>query len=252
MIIHSDEFVDIAVAVDGMMRVHLFRPSGPGRFPALVFFSEIYQVTGPIRRLAALLAGHGFLVAVPEVYHEYETAGSALAYDRAGTDRGNMLKAAKALAAFDADANACLDFVQTHPASNGFLGTIGMCLGGHLALRAALDSRVSATVCLYPTDLQGGILAEGRSGDTLERLEALQAECLFIWGRQDPHIPAEARGRIRARLDETNTCYEWLEFNAAHAFMRDEGPRYDPALTLRSLAAALALFQRQSADAAAI
>jgi hypothetical protein len=35
------------------------------------------------------LAGQGYLVAAPEVYHEFEKPGYVLAYDPAGTDRGN-------------------------------------------------------------------------------------------------------------------------------------------------------------------
>jgi carboxymethylenebutenolidase len=69
MIILGDEIEDIVTDMGGVMRMHLFRPAREGRFPALLFFSEIYQVTAPIRRIAAFLAGHGFLVAVPEVYH---------------------------------------------------------------------------------------------------------------------------------------------------------------------------------------
>ena len=65
-----------------------------------------------------------------------------------------------------------------------------------------------------------------------------------VWGRQDPHIPFEGRVIIRARLEAVGARYEWLEVNAAHAFMRDEGPRYDPPLALRALNAALALFER--------
>jgi len=49
-------------------------------------------VTGPIRRTAAMLAGHGYIVAIPEIYHEFEAAGTVLAYDQEGSDRGNALK----------------------------------------------------------------------------------------------------------------------------------------------------------------
>ena len=86
------------------MRLHIVRPAGPGRFPGVLFFSEIYQVTDPIRRLAAMVAGQGYLVAMPEVYHEYEPPGTVLRYDQAGTDRGNALKTTKTIAGFDADA----------------------------------------------------------------------------------------------------------------------------------------------------
>jgi carboxymethylenebutenolidase len=244
MILRSDETADIPVLPAGTMRVHLFRPAIPGRFPAVLFFSEIYQVTDPIRRLAALLAGQGYVVGVPEVYHEYEPLGTVLHYDQAGTDRGNTLKITKPMAAFDADAQAGRDFLRHHPACNGRLATLGVCLGGHLAYRAALDPSVSAVACFYATDIHSGTLGAGKADDSLARMDELKAEALFVWGRQDPHVPFAGREAIRARLEAVGARYEWHEVNAAHAFLRDEGPRYDPALFLQSMGWLLALFQR--------
>jgi carboxymethylenebutenolidase len=57
----------------------------------------------------------------------------------------------------------------------------------------------------------------------------LKAECLFVFGLQDLHVPFAGRQRIRDRLEAVSASYEWHEVNAAHAFLRDEGPRYDPA-----------------------
>ena len=245
MIIRSDETADIDVpGATGPMRLHLFRPAVPGRFPGIVFYSEIYQVTGPIRRLAALMAGQGYVVAVPEVYHEYEALGTVLNYDQAGTDRGNELKFAKPVAAFDADSKATLAFLRQHEACTGRLATMGVCLGGHLAYRAALDPSVSATACFYATDIHTGTLGAGKADDSLARMADLKAEALFIWGRQDPHVPFAGRQAIRDRLEAVGARYEWHEVNAAHAFLRDEGPRYDPALFLQAVGWALALFQR--------
>lgn len=244
MIIRSDEAEDVPVPGSGRMRVHLVRPALPGRHPGVLFFSEIFQVTEPIRRLAALVAGHGYIVGVPEVYHEYEPAGTVLRYDQAGTDRGNALKTTKAVAAFDADAKAGLGFLAGHAACSGRLATMGVCLGGHLAYRAALDPAVSAAACFYATDIHVGTLGAGKADDSLARMTDLKAETLFVWGRQDPHVPFAGRQTIRARLEEVGTRYEWHEVNAAHAFLRDEGPRYDPALALQAIGWALALFQR--------
>ena len=143
MILRSDETADLPTPT-GSMRTDVFRPVAAGRYPGLVLFSEIFQVTAPIRRTAALLAGHGFVVAVPEVYHELEPAGTVLAYDTAGADRGNAHKTTKELAGYDADARAVLDFLKTHPACTGDLGVFGMCLGGHLAFRAAMNPEVKA------------------------------------------------------------------------------------------------------------
>jgi len=64
------EHVDLKTP-DGPMRTHLFRPVGDGKFPGIVLYSEIYQMTAPIARTAAMIAGHGFLVAVPDVYHQF-------------------------------------------------------------------------------------------------------------------------------------------------------------------------------------
>ena len=183
-------------------------------------------------------------MAVPEVYHEYEAPGTALRYDPAGTDRGNALKVAKPVAAFDADAIAALDFLQHHPDCTGRLGTLGVCLGGHLAFRAALDPRVEAAALCYPTDIHSGTLGAGRCDDSLARVAGLRAEALFVFGRQDPHVPFAGRELIRARLEAAGARYEWHEVDGAHAFLRDEGPRYDPALFLRVVGWMLALFDR--------
>lgn len=244
MILRSDETQDVDVPDNGSMRMHLFRPAEPGRFPAVLLFSEIYQVTAPIRRLAAMIAGHGYVVGVPEVYHEYELAGTVLNYDAEGTDRGNALKFTKPVAAHDADARAGLTALQAHPACDGRLGTFGVCLGGHLAYRAALDPRVSAAACFYPTDIHSATLGEGGSDDSLKRMSDLKAETMFVWGRQDPHVPFAGREMIRARLQDVAAHYEWHEVNAQHAFLRDEGPRYDPALFLQSVTLTLDFYRR--------
>jgi carboxymethylenebutenolidase len=244
LIIRSDEIADIAVPGAGSMRLHLCRPAKPGRFPGLLLFSEIYQVTAPIRRLASFVAGLGYVVAVPEVYHEFEPAGTVLAYDQAGTDRGNALKVTKPIAAFDEDSKAALGFLQALEACTGKLGTMGVCLGGHLAYRAALDPRVSAAACFYATDIHSSTLGAGKSDDSLARMDALKAEALFMWGRQDPHVPFAGRELIRARLEAVGAVYEWHEVNAAHAFLRDEGPRYDPALFLQAMGMLNEFFRR--------
>ena len=244
MIIRSDETTDVMVDGGGPMRLHLFRPAVPGRFPGVLFFSEIYQVTDPIRRLAALVAGQGYLVGVPEVYHEYEPPGTVLRYDSSGTNRGNALKTTKPVAAFDADARAGLTALRTHQDCTGRLATMGVCLGGHLAYRAALQPSVTAAACFYPTDIHAGSLGTGKADDSLARMGDLKAEALFVFGRQDPHVPFAGRQAIRARLEEVGARYEWHEVNAAHAFLRDEGPRYDPALFLQAVGWMLALFER--------
>lgn len=244
MTIRENEHVDLATP-SGPMRTHVFRPQAPGRYPGILLYSEIFQVTGPIRRTAALLAGHGFVVAVPEIYHEFEPAGTVLAYDQAGADRGNTLKTTKELAGYDADARAALAFLQGHAACTGRLGAMGICIGGHLAFRAAMNPQVLATACFYATDIHKRGLGRGMNDDSLDRIPEIQGELLMLWGRQDPHVPLEGRLRIHAALSAAGSNFTWHEFNGAHAFMRDEGLRYDAELALQCHQLVLGLFRRK-------
>ena len=244
MTITDHEFVDLDTPT-GAMRTHVFRPVAEGRYPGILLFSEIFQVTGPIRRTAAMLAGNGFVVAVPEIYHEYEPAGTVLAYDSAGADRGNTLKTTKPLETYDADARAVLKFLATHSASTGKLGCMGICIGGHLAFRAAMNPEVLATTCFYATDIHKRSLGAGMNDNTLDRIAELHGEMLMIWGRQDPHVPLEGRLKIHAAMESAGAFFQWHEVNGAHAFLRDEGPRYNPVLAQQCHALALEMFKRR-------
>lgn len=244
MTLQEPDFLDLPTPT-GAMRVHRFLPK-EGNRPAVILYSEIYQMTGPISRLAARLACEGYEVLVPEVYHEYEAPGTVLSYDKEGTDRGNFLKFEKPVAAFDSDAKAIIDSVKDRPDYRWKgVGTIGFCLGGHLAFRAALDPRVSASACWYPTDIHSATLGKGKKDDTLARSGEIAAELLLIFGRQDPHVPAEGRRKIYDALTAKDRNFQWHEFNAAHAFARDEGPRYDEAATRLGWELTLELFKRK-------
>jgi carboxymethylenebutenolidase len=244
MIIKDNEVADLETPT-GTMRAHIFRPAAPGKYPGILMFSEIFQVTAPIRRTAAMLAGHGFVVACPEIYHELEPLGSVLAYDEEGTTRGNAHKITKELSSYDSDARAVLDYLKTLDYCTGRLGVMGICIGGHLAFRAAMNSDVLATTCFYATDIHKRGLGLGTNDNSLDRANEIKGELLHIWGRQDPHVPLEGRNLLKARLEEVGARFTWHEVNGQHAFMRDEGPRYDPALALQCWTLLLELFHRR-------
>ena len=42
------------------------------KFPGIIFYSDIFQLTGPMLRACVRLAGYGFVVAAPEIYHRIE------------------------------------------------------------------------------------------------------------------------------------------------------------------------------------
>jgi carboxymethylenebutenolidase len=229
----------------GPMRARVFEPAVTGRYPGLLLFSEIFQITSPIARTAAYLAGNGYIVIVPEIYHELVPAGTIIPYDQAGGERGNELKTTKEVSSYDADARAALDYLATHENCTGRLGTMGICTGGHLAFRAAMHPDVLAAVCFYATDVHNHALGKGLQDNSLQRAAEIEGELLMIWGRQDPHVPLDGRRLIQARLEEVGALYQWIEVNGQHAFLRDEGPRYDPALARLCYEFVFELFARR-------
>ncbi len=228
----------------GLMRVHTYTPVGDRRLPGLLLYPEIFQQTGPIARLSMQFASHGYLVLAPEIFHEHEPLGTVLGYDEEGKNKGNAYKKSTKLSTFDNDARVVIDALKAHPQCNGRIGTVGFCIGGHLAVRAALQPEIAACVAFYPTDLHSGTIGEGENADTLARVKDIRGELAIIWGRQDPHIPAEGRTKVHLALNESGIRLNWHEVNGEHAFMRDEGARYDAELARMTMTIALGLFHR--------
>ena len=243
----QDEQIDLHTST-GPMRTYIYRPVAPGKYPGIILFSEIFQQTGPIRRTAAFLAGHGFVVAVPEIFHELETPGTVIPYDQGGADRGNKDKISKTVASYDEDARAVIKHLIQYQHCNGKLGSMGICIGGHLSFRCAMNPEILSGVCFYATDIHKRSLGEGMNDNTLDRISEIKGELLMIWGRQDPHVPYEGRRLIQEALHQAGTIFTWQEFNGQHAFLRDEGPRYDPELAMTTLRMSVDLFRRKLGD----
>ncbi|KAI8907653.1 dienelactone hydrolase [Powellomyces hirtus] len=248
----KESYVDLPTSTTPM-RVFVIEPNLPSypnaKFPAVIVWSEIYQVTGPVSRFATQIASQGYIVCCPSVYHEFE-GPEPLAYDEKGTDRGNALKVEKELKAYDEDAKLVVDWLLNESARcSGRVGSTGMCLGGHLAFRTAFDPRVSAAVCFFPTDIHSETLGRNKRSNTLSLVSQgslSHAELLILLGKQDTHIPRAGRDLIRKTLEDADVVVSWCEYQAQHAFIRDTSSknRYDAALTAVCFQQMLELFHR--------
>lgn len=239
----TSEFVDIDA--DGSpMRLFVATPRGEGRYPGVVAFSDIFQLTGPMIRVCARLAGYGFVVAAPEIYHRLEPPGTAIPFDDEGRERGLRDASQTRVAEFDADARATLDFLGAHPrVAAGQLAAMGFCIGGHLAFRAAMQPDVKATTCFYGTGIHNGKLGLDEDAGSLARAGEIMGALLMCFGRQDPHVPAEGRDAVQRSLASAAGRARVKLYDGEHAFMRDEGPRYDPEATDEAFADMVALFR---------
>jgi carboxymethylenebutenolidase len=243
-VVVSREYVDIPVG-ELRMRTYLAVPRGGGRYPGIVFFSDIFQLTEPTLRWATRLAGHGFAVAAPEIYHRIEPPGTVLEFDDGGKERGQGDAEKTPVADFDTDILAAVSWLREQPFVDGAsLGAAGHCTGGHLAFRAALLPQVKATACWYATGVHDGKLGADADAGSLARAGEIRGSLLMVWGSADPHTPQDGRETIRAALEDAGTRFAWSVYPAAHAFGRDVGERYDPRATDAAFAETIALFER--------
>ena len=220
------------------IRAFVAEPEGAASRPALLFYSDIFQLTPPHLGLATRFAAHGYRVVAPEIYRGIEPPGVVLDFER---DRERALADSARVRVEDADADRdALIGALSARAERVFVA--GNCFGGHLAFRAAYDRRVTAVACFYPTTVHADRLGASEHVDTLTRAAELHAKLLLVWGARDPHIPAEGRARIEETLRRAGARFETHTFDAEHAFMRDEGPRFDPVATDAALAATFAFF----------
>ena len=239
----STEHVDLATGT-GLMRCFIARPQAPGCYPGIVFYSDIFQLSGPMLRACVRLAGHGFTVLAPEIYRRIEAPGSVIPFDDAGRTRGLEAALRTPVAHFDEDCRTALDHLAQHAAvAPGQLGAAGFCIGGHLAWRAAMQPDVKATVCFYGTGIHNGKLGLDDDAGSLQRAAEIRGRLLLVWGEFDPHIPAAGRAHIESSLRSCGVAFEQRVYPAEHAFMRDEGPRFDPQATDLAFAEALAFFR---------
>ena len=84
----TTEYVEIDVG-GSPMRMLVAAPKPEGVYPGVVFYSDIFQLTGPMLRASQRLAGYGFVVAAPEIYHRHEPAGTVIPFDDAGRTRAS-------------------------------------------------------------------------------------------------------------------------------------------------------------------
>jgi carboxymethylenebutenolidase len=225
-------------APGGPVRTYVAKPrDAREKLPVVIVYSDIFQLTPPHERMVRRIAGHGFLAVSPDLYSRIEPSGTGLDFDR---DRQRALddSAKVEIDWIDTERQALFDALRARDdVDPSNLNVCGFCFGGHLAVRSALSPEVKRAVSFYGTGLHDGKLGKASgTADTLRRAGEIQGQLLMVWGARDPHVPETGRRTIVESLSRAGVRFEFRMYDAEHAFMRDEGPRYDPEATDRAFA----------------
>ncbi len=217
------------------MDAYVARPWGKGPFPAVMLFQEAYGVNNHIRKLADKIAGEGYLVIAPELFHRTAPAGFEAPYG----DFALVMPHYQAMTTelIIDDVQATYDWLAAQDnVLKKKIGCIGFCLGGRVAFIANSAVPLAASISFYG----GGTHAVA---DLAEKLHGPQ---LMFWGGKDQHIKPEHVQAVVDALKKAEKDYVNVEISYAdHAFFCDERPSYHPQAALEAWGMTKAFFKNK-------
>lgn len=188
--------------------------------PGLILLAEMFNANENIRGVADEWAERGFFCispdlywrARPRAYFNYDDPDRAVARELyQGLDRD--------LAADDVE--CCASYVRNHPQCNGRVLAMGYCLGGELALLAALRGDVESASVYYGTNLMRHV----------DKLNELSVPTLMHFAELDEHVPLSVANAYEAAARRVECLRVHVYPQAEHAFARPNRPQYNAQAT---------------------
>jgi carboxymethylenebutenolidase len=219
-----EERIDLTTP-DGTMPTFVFRPSGPGPYPVVLYLMDAPSVRPALRDMASRLATAGYFVMLPYLFYRggpYREFGHSDEDMHARRD----LMASVTPSNIVGDAQAMLAHAAADPtASDGPVGVVGFCMSGGLAvsLARALPERVAAAASIH-----GAWLVRDTPDSPHVGLDSVRAELYFGWCDNDATAPPDTVPIMRKALDEAGVTYT-LDFltDAVHGYAPPGSERYD-------------------------
>lgn len=232
---------------DGLMETTVVWPEGEGPFPGVVMYHHIGGLHEGILGMARRLASYGYCVAVPSLYWRVGT----VIIDADNKDpvsmqlRGVVVKTTEVPHQVMNDTRCLLDFMkQMRQVDDGPRGTIGYCLGGRFAVRAACvyPEEITASASMYGVDL----IAEGP--ESLDRdLASLRGSTYLAFAATDQHVSA-AEVETITKFFRSECTAEWEVETLAgtrHGFSFPGRPMFDFAAAERTWLKSLEIFRKE-------
>jgi carboxymethylenebutenolidase len=192
----------------------------------VVVIQEIFGVNDHIEDIGRRLADAGWLAVAPHLFHR--TGDPSLGYTDMEEGRAHAGKMTTEGVLEDVDAAIARIADAGIPASR--TGIIGFCMGGTIAMLAAVHRDLGAAVTFY-----GGGVTEGRFGfgSLVDEAAGLRAPWLGLYGDLDQGIPVTDVEQLRTAVASSEHPTEIVRYpDAGHGFNCDRrGSYHEPSAT---------------------
>jgi carboxymethylenebutenolidase len=241
------EQVQIATT-DGTCPASVFTPSGPGRWPAVIFFMDGLGIRPTLHAMGERLAQAGYVVLLPDMFYRagpYEpmVAKEVFADPDFRKKLGHLFGAIDNERASQ-DTAAFLKYLDTRSDVLGKkVGTTGYCMGGGMSLSAAAahPKRIAAAASFH-----GGNLAT--PSPMSPHLGAAQIEAfVYVAGADnDGSYPPEQAALLEKTLSDCGVRHRCEIYpGALHGWTMADFPIYHEEAAERHWRELLALFARE-------
>jgi len=223
----SAETVQLRGHEGDTIEAYLARPTGPGRYPAVVVIHHMPGWDEATMEITRKFADHGYVAVCPDLQFR-EGKGTPEANSASVRDAGGMPDNRTM-----GDVEGSIKYLHTLPHLNGKVGIIGYCSGGRQVYLAACTLKgIDAAVNCY-----GGGVGAGQAGltprqpvDPLDFTKDLSCPMLGLFGREDKRPSPEHVAKTEAELKKWGKTYEFHTYdNAGHAFFAVDRPSYQQA-----------------------
>ncbi|WP_433803388.1 dienelactone hydrolase family protein [Actinomycetospora sp. CA-084318] len=214
---------------DGTCRATLHTPEGSGPWPGVVYYPDAGGVRETLAGMADALAGRGFAVLLPDIYHRtpyapFDTA--TLFGDPEEFARLTALAGALTPSQVVTDARALVAVLLTRAeVAPGGVGAVGYCFGGSMAFRAAAaePEHVRAVATFH-----GGNLAAADDPSSPHLLApSIRAAVYVAAATDDASFDADQAARLQEACDTAGVTLTLETYPAAHGFAVPDNPTHD-------------------------
>ena len=214
---------------DGTADGFLIQPEKEGRWPGVLYLTDIFGIRDASRGMASRLAAEGYTVLLPNIFYRNGKPPIFNSPFKIGDERFvkrmNEIRGPLTPDAMDRDLSAYVDFLAKQPSVSGkAFGAVGFCFSGQMVLRAAAtrSDQIAAAASFHG----GGLYTDApTSPHTL--LSRVKAHLYFGHGTEDRSMPQEAIEKLNRALAVWGGNYESEVYEAHHGWTVPDNPAYN-------------------------